>query len=392
MQKLAIRTPWQVAGITALFYALFVGVRLAANDFDASHFVCAGDRFCDESGAPDNLSIAAHSDGYDGEFFYRLALDPWPRHPTAHGIRLDLPAYRHQRIIYPLLAWALSLGKPGLIPWSLILVNFLAVVLLGYIASLYVRDIGRRPVWGLAITLYPGFVLTVARDLSEVVASCGLLSGFFLYGRSRNGVAAAALTLAVLARETTLIAVAAIAIAGLIGRFRHRAPLRWQAWLPPMMAFFTWQIVLRLHWGRFPFEEGSGNFTFPFAGPAQLIRESLSFESASHGLWLAEAAVIAFFAVAVIHALRTSKARAYEIIAWILYALLACGLSHYVWNDDWNFLRVLSEFYLFGAIILLHSRGRLCYAAFAFTGALWVFLAFLRTDLHRILLSPSLPS
>ena len=40
--------------------------------------------------------------GYDGQFYYVLAQDPW--HAAAAG-SIDLPAYRHVRILYPALAW-----------------------------------------------------------------------------------------------------------------------------------------------------------------------------------------------------------------------------------------------------------------------------------------------
>ena len=44
--------------------------------------------------------------GYDGQFNYAIAADPLHASPA-----LDVPAYRYQRILYPLLVRALALGQ-----------------------------------------------------------------------------------------------------------------------------------------------------------------------------------------------------------------------------------------------------------------------------------------
>lgn len=40
---------------------------------------------------------------------------------------LDVPAYRYQRVLYPLLARALTLGTDHLIPYALIAINLIAL-------------------------------------------------------------------------------------------------------------------------------------------------------------------------------------------------------------------------------------------------------------------------
>src|SRR5437870_36042 len=99
--------PRVILVVVALLYGSFISLRLAEQHADPSAFVTAGDRFCDPQQVPFNLRVLPTSDGYDGQFYYRLALDPFTRTRTAFGIQLDLPAYRQQRIIYPLLVWVL---------------------------------------------------------------------------------------------------------------------------------------------------------------------------------------------------------------------------------------------------------------------------------------------
>jgi hypothetical protein len=42
--------------------------------------------------------------------------------------KTDVPAYRYQRILYPVAARALALGNADLVPWTLIIVNVIALM------------------------------------------------------------------------------------------------------------------------------------------------------------------------------------------------------------------------------------------------------------------------
>src|SRR5260370_37334244 len=67
---------------------------------------------------PPSLRAMNADQAYDGEFFYRLAVDPFVSRDV--GIRLDGPGYRQQRVLYPLLVTALSLGRDRWVPCLLI--------------------------------------------------------------------------------------------------------------------------------------------------------------------------------------------------------------------------------------------------------------------------------
>jgi hypothetical protein len=57
------------------------------------------------------------SEGYDGQFVYYIARDPSPQRVASY---LDVPAYRYQRILLPVLARLLAAGNPAGIPWTII--------------------------------------------------------------------------------------------------------------------------------------------------------------------------------------------------------------------------------------------------------------------------------
>ncbi len=66
-------------------------------------FIVAGSPTCDFSKIPIPV-LDYKTGGYDGQYYFRLALDPLASQQTAFGITLDHPAYRQQRILYPALA------------------------------------------------------------------------------------------------------------------------------------------------------------------------------------------------------------------------------------------------------------------------------------------------
>lgn len=66
--------------ITTIVLSLFTFGMLRRSGFNASSFVTAGDKYSDPALVPHNLVVLKHNagyDGYDGQFYYRLALDPF---------------------------------------------------------------------------------------------------------------------------------------------------------------------------------------------------------------------------------------------------------------------------------------------------------------------------
>jgi len=132
-------SPRATLAIVIVLYALFITFQLEKSRYDPSYFVTAGDLFVDPTVAPDRLRILRNSAGYDGQFYYRLAITPFTSKQTDFGIKIDAPAYRQQRIVYPLLAWLFSLGQPSIVPLSLILVNCLALCLITWLGTKYAQ-------------------------------------------------------------------------------------------------------------------------------------------------------------------------------------------------------------------------------------------------------------
>src|SRR5262249_42331327 len=138
---------------------------------------------------------------------------------------LDNPAYRQQRIATPVLAWAVGL-LPGVSTLlALLLVNIAALAVAAVYAVRLARAFGRHPLTGLVLALPAGMPISLGRNLTEPVAWAAVLAGLWYVRQRRWPVAAAALTVAVLARETSLVVVAGLAAAEL-WRVLSRGDLR----------------------------------------------------------------------------------------------------------------------------------------------------------------------
>src|SRR5206468_4322313 len=168
--------------------------------------------FTDRTRVSPRIPVLRDSTGYDGQYYFRLALDPLSDQRTAHGVTLASPAYFQQRLLYPSLVWAAARGAPSPVPWALVGVNLAALAVLGFASGLLVRSMGRHALWGLAFGGMPAVWIALGRDLTDVVSLMCIVSTLVLLRRDRPYLAALALTAAVLTRETTVVVAGAIGL------------------------------------------------------------------------------------------------------------------------------------------------------------------------------------
>jgi len=371
-----ILSPLAVTAIVALIYAGFLLERLHRHRFDFSVFVCAGDAHCDPSAVPCNLTVYPSSEGYDGQFYYRLALDPFSSRDPHHGIELDAPSYRAQRILYPLAVWLLSFGgRTGLVPAWMVLVNYFGVCAIAWLAALYFRSIGRAALWALGVALYGGLVLALYRDLTEIMAVMLMLAAIVLLQRKRRLTAAILLGLSVLTRETVLLFAAACA--GVIlweATKRRRLTVHPVVVLIPIATFAGWRTIVWLLWGPVGRVNLSGAFRIPLSPLfGCLWRRMLVFDG-SQTLWFLEAGALVAVAAAALWCLRGSKAGHAEKTGLILYVLLIFSLPRDIWAEGWSFLRISAELHTLAIMVLVGSASRWRIPVVAATSMMGVFL------------------
>jgi hypothetical protein len=328
-----------------------------------SRFILIGQNFAHPAQLPPGMPLRAKS-GYDGQFYYRLAINPLNFHQTAYGITVD-QAYRFMRIGYPMITWLVSFGQRSLVPWMLVAVNLAAIGALGYIGGRLAKQGGRHAAWGLLLPGYFGLVTSLCRDTAEPVAAACMLAGLLAIRLRRRRLAALLLACGALTRETVMVLVAAIAIVRVIGfvRRRYRPGRDDIVWVVPAAVFAAWELVVLLFTGKLPMlADGGRNAGTPFVAPFEALKSNLAhIDWHSYNaidVWLAEVAVLLVFAVAALLSLRTSRALAYEKLALVLFLIEICVVTPSTWGSVSADLRSFVEVYLMAVVVLL-GRPRL---------------------------------
>ena len=280
---------WMLVLVGGLIY---VSLTLARYGGDPLAFALPGTRY--------SQSDPQGTWGYDGQFAYYIARDP------AGGWRYcDVPAYRYQRILYPLLARALALGQPEAVAWTLIALNVVALAGGTYFTERLLATWGVSRWYALAYGLYGGLVAGLRLDLSEPLAYGLVQAGLWVWvqgagdretgrqgdkeqgarGKKRTGICLTPfaichlpfaiccllLSLAALAKETALIVAGGLFLyLALERRWREAVLLGVGVGLP----FVLWQGVLWAWLGSPGVGAGGALATpfewLPFAGLARV--------------------------------------------------------------------------------------------------------------------------
>ncbi len=368
---------------------------LALHHFDASVFVVPGDHWVDASQTHPTLHVRANSDGYDGQFYYRMAVRPFSFAPRADGIAFDHPAKRMTRVLYPLLAWAASFGRAAAAAWAMFAVNLAG---LSVIARLTARLASRwdMPAWvPWLVVAWPGFIVALTHDTTEIVSTAFLLGSVAAYLDRRLVAYAALAGCAVLTRETTLAVFAGMLLHAVVwrpvgGRARLAALAACAA---PFVAFMAWRQVLAATFQEPPQAHGlAQDLGWPLLGAGRMLlacvtgaRPWASTPLRDEGLRayvLASAVPLLAFCSVVLARLPGCLRRgeiAVVATAWLpaaaLMTLLTAGGP---WVDPDAYLRAFTECFVVGCLVLGLSRsavrlGWLRWAGILEAGLAWAY-------------------
>jgi len=148
-----------------------------------------------------------NSYGYDGQWYRIVAHDPWMR--TQMWRSLDTRE-RYERILFPLVAWLIALGRPAWIDATYILA-FLIFVFAGvWITAKWSVIQGHTPLWGLGFALLPGTLISADRMTVDAAEYAFVAAGLYFW-RRQNWVACwIAASAAFLTRDLGFVLVAAL--------------------------------------------------------------------------------------------------------------------------------------------------------------------------------------
>lgn len=192
---------WGLIGL--LIHIGIVGILLASGVTPAG-FVHFGE------GAPASTlarrvlgpSTPVSGGGGDGVPFWVLARDPTISHVEPY---LDRPAYRADRIGYPLAAAPWKLGGEGALLWGLIVTNLAAAFIGTFAAAAIAIGLGADGRASLAFALCPGVTAATWLDVSDGLALALVLVTVLVVQRRKWALAVLAATAAVLTKEVSLV-------------------------------------------------------------------------------------------------------------------------------------------------------------------------------------------
>jgi hypothetical protein len=372
--------------------------RVAAHE-KLGNFVVAGSRYASSTRVPSDLPVGSGS-GYDGQFYYRLALDPFDLARTAFGIRLDSFS-RVERMGYPFLAWLVARGQHDSVPLALVVVNVIACGIVALAGGLLARSAGRHALWGLVFAAYWGYLWTLGRDLTELTAAAFLLLGLAAMVRQAPILSGVALLCATVSKETSVLLVGILALTALYLRLKEPqrepvlspdgssagsspagasgpavsalgtsergasgpgalgrlSPRRSDlAFLIPIAGFIVWQLVLVYATGKLPiYRSGGENLGIPLVGLARGLSHYLPlFPTTGSALWLGELLALTFVVVGGAISFRAAPIEFRAL--WAVSVLLALTTATGIWLGDVGF-RSLDDAYLMSWLLLLYRRG-----------------------------------
>jgi len=246
--SLVLRKGWP-ALVTLAVHLLIIGFVLAGKNWDPLELVRTGTRY--SSSDPDG------SAGYDGQFSYYIALDPIPESVAP---RLDVPAYRYQRILYPVVARLIAAGNELAVPWTLPLVNLAAHFVGTWLVAELLAVRGAWRGYALVYGLWAGFAYSVRLDLSEPLAYALVAAAIWAVGRGKERPGAVLFGLALFTKETTVLFLGAQCVSYLLRR-RSRSLLELLA--IALLPFLAFQGFLYIQFGGFGLASG-GELATPF--------------------------------------------------------------------------------------------------------------------------------
>jgi hypothetical protein len=309
--------------------------------------------------AKENIYPFDGSNGYDGEMYHYIAHDPFFRRGFSSYI--DAPRMRYRRILVPLAAHALALGRDEWVDRAYSAMILLSIFLGAYWLSVFATGLDYHAAWGTAFLLIPATLISIDRFTVDV-ALAALCVAFALFTtRGSLGAVYTVLVAAALVRETGLLLIAGFAAWLLWNRKFSRAIIFLTAAFPA----WAWYLIVEANTEPEPFPIVS---RIPFEGIAERIANPYHYQFPG---WitaistLLDYAALAGILAAVALAVWTAWRRDFSPVAWSIYAFAFLAIflnSPGAWTEIYAFARTLSPLVLLLGMLEL-SKNNWVYAA-----------------------------
>ena len=257
----AIWKSFQPALVTLIAMGLLVIMVIGRGRWDPLELARIGTYYSE--GNPDGTQ------GYDGQFVYYIAREI---HPENVARMLDVPAYRYQRILTPLITRILVFGHIEWIPWALPLLGLAAHAAGTWAVAGLLMNWGVSPWYALSYGFWVGFSLAIRLDLPEPFAYALIAGAFLAHERNKFIWSWILFGLAVFAKEVTILFVGAVILS-------YTFQQKWRSiiglTLVGLIPFGMFQLWLYKVFGEFGIGSGGAMATpfelIPFMGFIRII-------------------------------------------------------------------------------------------------------------------------
>lgn len=360
------------------FYSSFVYLLF----FLALFFIYNGDlsQFVQFSNLTDTTKIPfiinpIDNTGYDGQFYIRLALNPFDVNWEHSELPETNPSYRFSRIGYPIILWSLSFFIQSKIVLIAQLLNLVSIFLIYFVNKKILLHFNKKNNLAFLFLFFPGFLFCIARCTPEIVEILFISISFLLYLRKSFSLYLFFIVFALLIRETSLIFLIGLFIYQFFNNFKN---IKYS--VIPIVFYFLWTFFLFLIFNDIPVTTGvSVNFDFPFFGLIEIFNLSRYSYNILQGFTYLTEFTFLFF---IIYLSLKPKILEYKNLLSIilsLYLLYFFCLNEIVLGTDWGFMRILLELYYFLTLFIIINLNFL-------KRYIFVFLAFFGFCYLRILI------
>ena len=276
------------------------------------------------------------SDGYDGQFYAQIAVDPLLKDPAID--RLVETPYRARRIFFSWTAFVLGLGRPAWILQAYAFQNIVCWLLLAWLLCRWFPPSDARAFVLWAGCLFsPGVLASVRYALPDGPSALLVAAGIALLERGRPIASAILTSVAALGRETAVLAAAAYS--SLLRRNRRAWLLAALCVLIVGVPLALWFDYLRSIYRATAFTTGRDNFAAPLTAlfwKVTATRRELRRSGLSLANLLTLTSLIAFVVQAAVIAWNMFRIprRSPWMFAAAPFVLLAFVLGQPVWEGS----------------------------------------------------------
>ncbi len=338
--------------LISIIYSFFFILLFAVYNFDISQFAQFSN-LTDQNRIPFKINPIDRT-GYDGQFYIRLALNPFELNWPHDNLPETNPSYRYSRIGYPLILWIFSFLFKEYIIYLSVLINIIGILFIYFINRLNFEILGIDKKLSIFCAFLPGYYFVISRATCEIYEIVFISLSILFFLRNKLILFSFCVFFSFLIRETAFIFYLIIIFLS----FFSNLNIKKQYLFIPFLLYLFWQFCLYIFFGNIPFGTGvNTNFSTPLLGIIEIFNFPRYQNNIFQGItYVTEYIYIFFIIFLCIFSFKSHHYKDFLFLSFIAYLIYFLLLNEVVLGTDWGFMRILLELNYLSTIIILRSK------------------------------------